>query len=198
MDVVDAVKAQFPGDSLLETLENARHSIAAASIDRDASWGLGSWEFQDWSRCTCGHIYGAALGSQGEQHAVTNSQDKNYVEALRAIAETLNPEWDWSHADVDEFTSYVSEQTGVAAKTQGNGTQEGALWMLDETIQRIKEEQEQDRLNLLKALGEMDADGETVTPDPSDPESQPGPAAPDDAPEVDPQEQPAQEPQATA
>lgn len=73
---------------VLEILRNAEQRIVNPDIE---------WVFSDWSSCTCGHIYTAAMGTVGSSDVVFDEIDDEtvYGQAIIAVATSLG----WRYED---------------------------------------------------------------------------------------------------
>jgi hypothetical protein len=131
---------------VLETLRNARASLVN-----------GPYEFSQWERCTCGHIYSGWKGSMATNEChVRHIGGPVYSQALRAVvaaasdsAETIERlEMELSTGDL---TALVSDWTRVTARSEGLSAKEAALKLLDNAIAYVEEEERQAWLEVAAA-----------------------------------------------
>lgn len=121
---------------VLETLYRARATLS----DPDEPY-----EFMDFNRCTCGHVYAAvhgAFGTRGGQ--ASQNHDSLYVAALEAVAAISEAD----RGDHEDPRQYVSYATVVRAGSQTDA-RSAALALVNDAIAKIEAEHETDRLDVL-------------------------------------------------
>jgi hypothetical protein len=132
--------------NVLETLYQARASLTDKPF-----------AFQDWTHCTCGHIYHAAEGRWASNGHLVSDPDMYtrtsavYVEVIKTVARALGWKGEWRVLPQD----FVSIETRRMAKIRERGSvfppvvREDALAVVNKAIATIEAADEQARLDVL-------------------------------------------------
>jgi hypothetical protein len=151
--------------STLEVLEGALRHLGNPRT---------KWEFSDWTSCTCGHIYTAALGkkSRAEARVWKDAKDGIYIDVIKQVARALG--WNGSTSEVEGLfssnpeataaASYVSEYTQRVAEgpdwdpdedDEVNPERIDAIEVISQAITVIRQEEEAARQALLQTTAEI-------------------------------------------
>jgi len=126
---------------------------AKARLEGDAEF-----VFVDWTSCTCGHIYAAAMGKEADRpiqvQGWERSVDEKYAQVLITVAEALGFQYDpdirvMTHAS--QAACHISDftiQCKPADADRGTG-REDAIKVIAHAIAAIEAQHEQDRLDVL-------------------------------------------------
>lgn len=126
----------------LDILKKARVSIANDD-----------WVFGRWNKCTCGHIYSAALGRDVDEYTVIH--DMNHP-ALVEVANLLG----WDNGKSTPLVNagiYISDYTDSglidADSSPDDGpSRESGIIVIDEAIAKLEAQYEKDRLDVLAQM----------------------------------------------
>lgn len=146
--------------TLLESLYTAERSLDNTGLLGD------TFKFNDWTTCTCGHIYQGAIGKKSEDKAeVRLSGDATYRAALIAVIEanelhSLVDRYmagmgfdEWPQVPTSALSAAVSDGTvDTNKKSGGAGIRDSALYMVRKAIAAEEKKQEEARLNILKQI----------------------------------------------